>query len=50
MQLVKNNRVVTDRFMRVVDDAPLPDGPILLTAEHFLADAAELARAPGRSA
>ena len=42
MQLVKANRVMTDRFVRVVDDAPLPDGPILLTAERFLADAAEL--------
>ncbi len=43
MQLVKANRVVTDRFVRVLDDAPLPDGPILLPAERYLADSAELA-------
>ena len=47
MQLVKANRVVADRFVRVMDDTPLPDGPILLTAERFLADVAELASRPG---
>ncbi len=47
MQLVKNNRVSADRFVRVLDGAPLPDGPILLTAERFLADATDLASRPG---
>ena len=47
MQLVKNNRVSADRFVRVLDGAPLPDGPILLPAERFLADVAELASRPG---
>ncbi len=43
MQLVKANRVIADRYQRVLDDAALPDGPILLQAERFLADSAELA-------
>ena len=43
MQLVKANRVVADRYQRVLDDAPLPEGAILLPAERFLADHAELA-------
>jgi uncharacterized protein (DUF934 family) len=47
MQLVKANRVVTDRYRRLLDDQPLPDGPVLLTAERFLADAAELIVRPG---
>jgi uncharacterized protein (DUF934 family) len=42
MQLVKASRVVEDRFVRVTGDEPLPDGPILLPAERFLADSAEL--------
>jgi uncharacterized protein (DUF934 family) len=47
MQLVQNNRVVADRFVRVLDDALLPDGPILLPAERFLADHAALAARVG---
>jgi uncharacterized protein (DUF934 family) len=47
MQLVKKNRVIEDRFVRVADGAALPDGPVLLPAERFLADSAELA---GRTA
>jgi len=43
MQLVKANRVIADRFQRVLDDAALLDGAILLQAERFLADSAELA-------
>jgi uncharacterized protein (DUF934 family) len=47
MQLVRNSRVSADRFVRVLDGAPLPDGPILLPADRFLADVAELASRPG---
>jgi uncharacterized protein (DUF934 family) len=43
MQLVKANRAVDDRFVRVLDDGPLPDGAILLPAERYLADGVELA-------
>jgi uncharacterized protein (DUF934 family) len=43
MQLVKSGRIVEDRFVRVLDDAPLPDGvPVLLPAARLLADAREL--------
>jgi uncharacterized protein (DUF934 family) len=44
MQLVKDNRVIEDRFGRVADGTALPDGPVLLSAERFLADSAELAK------
>jgi uncharacterized protein (DUF934 family) len=47
MRLVKGNRVVEDRFVRVLDDGSLPDGPILLQAERFLADSAELGSRSG---
>lgn len=48
MRLVKGGQVIEDRFVRVLDDAPLPEGaPVLLPAARFLADAAELA---GRNA
>jgi uncharacterized protein (DUF934 family) len=43
MQLVKAGRVVDDRFVRVLDGAPLPDGPVLLPGERFLSDHAALA-------
>lgn len=43
MQLIKGGRIVEDGFTRVTDDAPLPDGPILLQAERFLAEGAALA-------
>ena len=44
MPLVKAGKIVEDQFVRVEDDAPLPDGvPVLLTAARFLADARELA-------
>src|SRR5262249_58040403 len=43
MPLVKGGRIVEDRFVRVLDDAPLPDGvPVLLPAARFLADARDL--------
>jgi uncharacterized protein (DUF934 family) len=45
MQLVRAGRVVADRYVRVLDDAPIPDGvPVIIPAARFLADAAEIAR------
>ena len=44
MPLVKAGKIAEDQYVRVDDDAPLPDGvPVLLTAARFLADARELA-------
>ena len=43
MRLVKGNRIVEDRFVRVLDDAPMPDSvPVIVPAARFLADHAEL--------
>ena len=44
MPLVKGGEITTDRFVRILDDAPIPaSGAVLIPAERFLADAAELA-------
>src|SRR5579883_725915 len=43
MPLIKNGRVVADRYVHVLDDAPPPDGiPVIIPAARFLADAAEI--------
>jgi uncharacterized protein (DUF934 family) len=43
MQLVKAGRIAEDRFVRVLDDAPLPEGvPVILPAARLLADARDL--------
>src|SRR5262245_41294549 len=43
MQLVKGCRLVDDRFVRVLDDAPLPEGvPVIVPAARLIADAREL--------
>ena len=45
MPLVKHGRVVEDPYLRVVDDAAIPDGAaVIVPAARFLADAAELTR------
>lgn len=45
MRLVKGGRVVEDRFVRVLDETPVPDGvPVIVPAARLLADAAELVR------
>src|SRR5262245_29943559 len=45
MRLVKAGRVVADRYQRILDDVPIPDGvPVIIPAARFLADVAELAR------
>jgi len=44
MPLVKNSEVVSDRYVRILDDAPIPvSGAVLVPAERFLADAVEFA-------
>lgn len=43
MPLVKAGRVVEDRFVRILDDAAIPEGvPVLVPAARFLADSTEL--------
>lgn len=45
MPLVKDGKVVSDPYLRVVDDAPIPDdGAVIITAARFLADADELTK------
>jgi uncharacterized protein (DUF934 family) len=47
MPLVKSGRIVEDRFVRVLDDAPVPDNvPVILPAARLLADARELVLRP----
>jgi len=47
MRLVKGGRVIEDRFVRLLDGAPAPDGvPVIAPAERFLADEAELIARP----
>jgi uncharacterized protein (DUF934 family) len=48
MPLVEGGRIVEDRFIRVSDDAPIPDrAAIIVPAQRFLADAPELIRRDG---
>ena len=50
MRLVRAGRIVADQYVRVLDDAPIPDGvPVIVPAARFLADAEEILRrdAPG---
>lgn len=43
MPLVKDGQIVEDRYLRVPDDAPIPDGvPVLVSGQRFLANAQEL--------
>jgi uncharacterized protein (DUF934 family) len=45
MRLVKAGRIVEDRFVRVEDGAPVPDGvPVIVPAARFIADAGEFPR------
>jgi uncharacterized protein (DUF934 family) len=45
MPLVKDGRIIEDRYVRLLDDAPIPDGvPVIVAADRFMADAAELTR------
>jgi uncharacterized protein (DUF934 family) len=43
MPLIKNGAIAQDRYVRVPDDAPVPDGvPAIVPAARFLADAEEI--------
>ena len=43
MRLVKAGRIIEDRFVRVLDDAPVPDGvAVVVPATRLLADARDL--------
>jgi len=45
MRLVRAGRIVADQYVRVLDDAPIPDGvPVIVPADRFLADAEEILR------
>jgi uncharacterized protein (DUF934 family) len=48
MPLVKSGRIVEDRYVRVDDEAPIPDRvPVLVTAKRFLADPNALIKRDG---
>jgi uncharacterized protein (DUF934 family) len=45
MRLVKAGRIVEDRYLRILDEAPIPDDlPAILPAARLLADLAQIAR------
>src|SRR6202795_387594 len=48
MPLVENGHIVEDRYVRVADDAPIPDRvPVIVSAKRFLAEADALIRRDG---
>lgn len=48
MPLIKDADEVEDRYRRIADDSPVPEeGPVLLPAARFLADAERIAKRPG---
>jgi len=48
MQLVEGGRLVRDRYLRVGDDAAIPDRvPVIVSAERFLREADSLTRRDG---
>jgi uncharacterized protein (DUF934 family) len=48
MPLVENGKVVEDRYVKVDDDAPLPERvPVIVSAKRFLAEADTLIRRDG---
>ncbi|MGA3310476.1 MAG: DUF934 domain-containing protein [Xanthobacteraceae bacterium] len=48
MPLVKAGHIVEDRYVRVLDDAPIPDGvPVIVPGKRFMADAAVLVQRDG---
>jgi uncharacterized protein (DUF934 family) len=43
MPLVKASQIVEDRYVRVLDDAPIPEGvPVIVAGQRFVSDAADL--------
>lgn len=49
MPLVKSQKIVSDDYVRVADDAPLPDGNVLIPAARFLADVETILSRPGKT-
>jgi uncharacterized protein (DUF934 family) len=48
MPLVKDGKVIEDRYRRILDDSPVPaEGAVILPAARFLADAHELLNRSG---
>src|SRR5580700_10132152 len=48
MPLVEGGRIVDDRYVRIADDAPVPDRvPVIVSAKRFLAEADTLIRRDG---
>ena len=48
MPLVENGQIVEDRYVRVDDDAPIPERvPVIVSAKRFLAEADALIRRDG---
>jgi uncharacterized protein (DUF934 family) len=48
MPLVENGKIVEDRYIRVDDDAPIPDRvPVIVSAKRFLTDVDALTRRDG---
>ena len=48
MPLVENGKVIEDRYNRVADDAPLPEGvPVIVSAKRFLSEADALSSRDG---
>jgi len=44
MRLVKAGKVVEERYLRVLDDAPIPESvPVIIPAARLIADAADIA-------
>src|SRR6266700_4190279 len=44
MPLVRGGRIIDVPYLRVLDEAPIPDGvPVIIPAPRFLADAADIA-------
>jgi len=44
MRLVRAGQVVEDRYLRVLDEAPIPDGaPVIVPAARLIADFADIA-------
>jgi uncharacterized protein (DUF934 family) len=48
MPLVEGGRIVDDRYVRIADDAPVPERvPVIVSAKRFLAEADALIRRDG---